>query len=276
MRFEDIAYETADGVARITIDRPEVRNALRTQTYRELTAAFRLAAEDEEVGVVVLTGRGDEAFCAGGDVRGQAERNPEIGRRHLRAVQALGVVMRGCGKPIIAAVRGYAVGGGHELHLFCDITIAADNAKFGQVGPRVGSVPVWGATQMLARMVGEKKAREMIYTCRLYDAAAAERLGLVNAVVPRAELGHEVDRWCQDLLDKSPQCLRLAKLTMNFELDLLQPAYTHATEMLAMTYGSPENMEGVRAFLEKRKPEFRKYRRRTVPAPAGEEAGDGR
>jgi dihydroxynaphthoic acid synthetase len=267
MTFEDIVYEASGGVARITINRPEVRNALRTQSYRELTEAFRQAAEDEEVGVIVLTGRGDDAFSAGGDVRGQAERTPEIGRRHLRTMQALGITMRGCGKPVIAAVKGYAVGGGHELHLFCDITIAAENARFGQVGPRVGSVPVWGATQMLARMVGEKKAREMMFTCRLYDAREAERMGLVNKVVPLADLDREVDAWCQELLDKSPQCLRIAKLAMNFESDLLFPALTHAMEMLAMTYGGPENMEGVHAFLEKRKPDFRKYRKRTTAAP---------
>jgi naphthoate synthase/2-ketocyclohexanecarboxyl-CoA hydrolase len=268
MHFEDILYEAAGGIARITINRPEVRNALRTQTYKELTEAFRQAADDEEVGVIVLRGAGDEAFCAGGDVRGQAERNPEIGRRHLRTAHALGITMRGCGKPIIAAVRGYAVGGGHELHLFCDLTIAADNAKFGQVGPRVGSVPVWGATQNLARMVGDKKSREMIMLCRLYDAATAERMGLVNKVVPLADLDREVDAWCQELLDKSPQCLRLAKTALNFESDLLFPAYTHAMEMLAMTYGNAENMEGIRAFLEKRKPDYRQYRRKTVGVKA--------
>ncbi len=268
MAFEDILYEARDGIARITINRPEVRNALRGQTYTELNEAFKLAAEDEEVGVIVLSGAGDQAFCSGGDVRGQAERTPEVGRRHLRNLLSLGITMRSCGKPIIAAVRGYAVGGGHELHLFCDLTIAADNARFGQVGPRVGSVPVWGATQMLARMVGEKKAREMIFLCRLYDAHEAERMGLVNKVVPLAELDREVDAWCQEILDKSPQCLRIAKLALNFESDLLFPAYTHAMEMLAMTYGNPENMEGIRAFLEKRKPDYRQYRRKRTPKAA--------
>ncbi len=264
MAFEDILYETRDGIARITINRPEVRNALRGQTYRELNEAFRQAAEDEEVGVVVLTGAGDQAFSAGGDVRGQAERTPEVGRRHLRSILSLGITMRGCGKPIIAAVKGYAVGGGNELHLFCDITLAADNARFGQVGPKVGSVPVWGATQMLPGLVGSKKAREMIFLCRLYDAPEAERMGLVNKVVPLADLDREVEAWCQEILDKSPQCLRIAKLALNFGDDLLFPSYTSAMELLSMTYGNEENMEGIRAFLEKRKPNYRRYRRRTV------------
>jgi naphthoate synthase/2-ketocyclohexanecarboxyl-CoA hydrolase len=258
--FEDIIYEKRHGVAKIIINRPHVRNALRPKTYEELYNAFRDAADDDEVGVIVLTGAGDEAFCAGGDVSDQAQRTPSAGRKLMRRLLLLGTLMRSCGKPIIAAVKGYAVGSGHELHLFCDITIAAENAKFGQVGPRVGSVPVWGGVQLLPRIVGEKRAREMIFTCRLYDAYEAERMGLVNKVVPLSQLDEEVSKLCEEILDKSPQSLRIAKTVLNFESDLLHAAYTHGMEMLALTYGSEEQREGVSAFLEKRKPDFRRFR----------------
>ncbi|MBI3966422.1 MAG: enoyl-CoA hydratase/isomerase family protein [Chloroflexi bacterium] len=261
MELEDVLYDKADGVARVTINRPQVLNALRPQTYRELAMAFDDAADDPTVGVIVLRGAGDRAFSSGGDVKAQSERTPHSGRVHLRNTQKLSAVMRNCGKPVIAAVNGFAIGGGHELHLFCDITIAADHAKFGQVGPRVGSVPVWGATQMLPRIVGEKRAREMIFLCRQYTAQEAKEMGLVNQVVPLAELDAEVDRWCQEILDKSPQCLRIAKISLNFESDLLHPSYAHGAELLSLTYGNAENMEGVTAFLEKRPPDYRKHRK---------------
>jgi naphthoate synthase/2-ketocyclohexanecarboxyl-CoA hydrolase len=259
--FEDIIYETRDGIARITINRPEVLNALRTQTYEELTRAFRMAGDDDSVGVVVLTGAGDRAFSSGGDVRYQRDRTTATARVHMARVQELSLVMRNLGKPIIAAVKGYAIGGGHELHLWCDLTIAADNARFGQVGPRVGSVPVWGATQLLPRIVGEKKAREIIFLCRQYDAYEAERMGLVNKVVPLDQLDEEVERWCQELLDKSPTCLRIAKLALNHASDAdFYSSYPHEAELLALFTGTEEQREGQQAFLEKRPVNFRKFR----------------
>jgi dihydroxynaphthoic acid synthetase len=259
--FTDVVYEKSEGVATIRINRPEVLNALRTQTYAEMRAAFEDSANDGEIGVIVLTGTGNRAFSSGGDVNAQSKRTPDTGRFHMRTIHALGVAMRGCGKPIIAKVNGYALGGGHELHLMCDLTIASDHSKFGQVGPRVGSIPVWGATQLLPRIVGEKKAREIIFLCKHYSAQEALEMGLVNKVVPEDQLDAEVDAWCQEILDKSPQSIRIAKTSLNFESDLLYSSFLHGAEMLALTFGNEENLEGVHAFLEKRPPNYRKFRR---------------
>ena len=261
MNFEDIVYEKQDGIAKITINRPKVLNALRLLTYQELTKAIDDAAWDKEIGVVVLTGSGDRAFSSGGDVKAQATRTIDSGRHHLKQMQLLSIAIRNCGKPVIAAVDGYCVGGGHELHLWCDITIATDRSKFGQTGPRVGSVPVWGALQLLPRIVGEKKAREIVFLCKQYDAHEAERMGLVNKVVAPDKLWDEVNEWCQSILDKSPQAIRLAKLGMNFESDQLFPSVTLNSEWLAQMYGNEENMEGINAFNEKRPPDFRKFRK---------------
>lgn len=261
MVFQDLLYEAREGVARITINRPEVRNALRTDTFQELTQAFHQAHDDPTVGVIVLTGAGEKAFCAGGDVKSQSSRTANAGRRHVRIAGHLAMAMRNSGKPIVAAVNGDAVGGGHELHLLSDLTIAVDTARFGQVGPRVGSVPVLGGTQLLPRIVGEKKAREMIFLCRLYSAQQALAMNLVNVVVTRAEFEAEIDRWCQELLDKSPQALRTAKISMNHAADLdLYGSFSHGAEMLCMNYESNEYKEGPKAFLEKRKPNFRQFR----------------
>jgi naphthoate synthase/2-ketocyclohexanecarboxyl-CoA hydrolase len=261
MEFADLLYEARDGIARITINRPEVRNALRTDTFKELTDAFNAAHDDPTVGVVVLTGAGDKAFCAGGDVKSQSSRTANAGRRHVRIAGDLMRAMRDVGKPVIAAINGDAVGGGHELHLLADLSIAAEHARFGQVGPRVGSVPVLGGTQLLQRVVGEKRAREMVYMCRLYSAAQALQMNLVNAVVPKEDLANEVERWCQELLDKSPQALRVAKMSMNHAADLdIYGSYTHGAELLCLNYETPEYKEGPAAFLEKRKPDFRKFR----------------
>lgn len=258
--WEDIRYREEDQVGWITIDRPEVHNALRTRTYEELTAAVNLAADRPEVGVLVITGAGDKAFSSGGDVRDQRGRDPAGGRAHLRRVLALGTAMRGCGKPIVAAVRGYCVGGGHELHLMCDLTVAAEGSVFGQVGPRVGMVPIWGATEILPRVVGEKRAREMLYTTRLIDAAEALAIGLVNRVVPADRLAAEVRDLCDQMLANSPQSLRIAKLSMNYAVDAMWPAFTHGAELVSMLYGSEEQIEGARAFAEKRKPDYREMR----------------
>jgi dihydroxynaphthoic acid synthetase len=267
VEYVDILYAAEGGIATITINRPEVRNAVRPRTYEELTHAMHRASDDPEIGVVVLTGAGDKAFCAGGDVRDQQTRVPEVGRVHMRRIFALSAVMRMCDKPIIAKVRGFCVGGGNEINLFCDIAIASEDAKFGQVGPRVGSVPIWGACQLLARYVGERKAREILYTCRLYSAQEALAMGLINEVWPAPELDAAVDRMCQEILDKSPQSLRIAKVALNAGSDQeFYPSYFPGAEMLASIYGNPENMEGINAFLEKRKPDYRKFRvRRAGP-----------
>lgn len=269
MQYEDILVETSNQVTRITINRPQARNALRTQTYAELTAAVIAAGEDSQVGVIVLTGAGDKAFSAGGDVKEQRDRGPEGGRIHFQRLLALGAALRNCGKPVIAAVRGYCVGGGHELHLFADLTIAADNAVFGQAGPRVGMVPVWGATEILPRIVGEKRAREMVFTTRFYSAAEAEAMGLVNRVVPLADLDAAVQEMCDRLLEMSPQSLRVAKLSMNYATDAMWPAFTHGAEIVAGLYGSPEQREGAAAFAEKRKPRFREVAGDSGAAPGG-------
>ena len=261
MEFADLLYVKDNGIARITINRPEVRNALRTDTFGELTAAFRDAHDDPTIGVVVLTGTGEKAFCAGGDVKSQSSRTANAGRRHVRIAGELAMTMRNLGKPIIAAVNGDAVGGGNELQMLSDLAIACEEARFGQVGPRVGSVPILGGTQLLPRLVGDRKAREMIYLCKLYTAADALAMNLVNKVVPRAQLAAAVDEWCQDILDKSPQSLRVAKISLNHSVDLeLYGSYTHGAELLCLNYETAEYKEGPRAFLEKRKPDFRKFR----------------
>lgn len=220
------------------------------------------AAAAAAVGVVVLTGAGDKAFCSGGDVRDQASRTPHIGRAHMRRLYALSSIMRMMDKPIIAKVRGFCVGGGNEINLFCDMTIASEDAKFGQTGPRVGGIPVWGACQLLARFVGERKAREMLYTCRQYTAREALEMGLINQVCPADQLDQVVADVCGDILDKSPQSIRIAKIALNAGSDQeFYGSFFAAAELLASIYGSEENMEGIKAFLEKRPPSFRKFRR---------------
>ena len=259
--YEQIIYGKNNGIARVTLNRPEIYNALSTHMVGELTDAFLGAAEDDEIGVIVVTGTGEKAFCSGGDVKALLARNTSTGRNHMRRMGMLAYVMRSCGKPIIAAVNGYAIGGGHELHLMCDITIAAEHAKFGQTGPKVSSVPVWGATQLLARTVGEKRAREVLFMCHQYTAEQALEMGLVNVVVPLAELERTVDEWCRELLDKSPESLRISKLMLNQESDQnFYGAFGAGAELLALHYSTPEFAEGPSAFLEKRKPDFRRFR----------------
>ena len=263
LSYQDILYAAQDGVATITINRAEKRNAVRPLTYDELTRAMHAAADDPEVGVVVLTGAGDKAFCAGGDIGDQSSRTPDVGRAHMRRLFALSSVMRMMDKPIIAKIRGYCVGGGNEIHLFCDLSIASEDAQFGQTGPRVGSIPIWGACQLLARYVGERKAREMVFGCRLYTARQALDMGLINEVWKPAELDQAVSGWCQDILNKSPQSIRIAKLALNAGSDQeFYPSYFPASALLASIYGNDENMEGIHAFLEKRPPDFRGFRRK--------------
>ncbi len=257
MDYQDILYEKREGVAWITINRPQVRNAFRALTVREMIEAFRDAWADEDIGVVVLTGAGDKAFCSGGD---QKERTaggygggPGIGLE----VAALHSVIRNIPKPVIAMVNGYAIGGGHVLHVVCDLTIAADTAVFGQVGPRVGSVDPGFGTAYLARIVGEKKAREIWFLCRQYSAAEALAMGLVNKVVRASELRQETERWCQELLQMSPTALKLAKLSFNADTDHIHGITELGFSALEQYYGTAESQEGLRAFLEKRKPDFR-------------------
>src|SRR6185369_11982138 len=211
MDLTDVLYEKRTGTAWITINRPERRNAFRGQTVRDLIACVRDAWHDREIGVLVLTGAGDKAFCSGGD---QKESYTE-----LDEVATLHTVLRNVPKPVIAMVNGYAIGGGHVLHVVCDLSIAADTAIFGQTGPRVGSVDPGFGTAYLARVVGEKKAREIWYLCRQYDAAAALAMGLVNAVVPAAQLRAETEKWCRELLEKSPTALKLAKQSFNADTE---------------------------------------------------------
>jgi dihydroxynaphthoic acid synthetase len=259
--YDDIIYEKRGGSAWMTINRPKSYNSLVAKTVLEMTRAMTDAAEDPEIGVIVITGTGEKAFSSGGHVGVLRERTSADSRDHMRRLAHLGIAIRTCGKPVIAAVNGYAVGAGHELHLMCDLTIAADHAKFGQSGPKMGGMPVWGATQMLHRMVGEKKAREIIFMCRQYTAQQAMDMGMVNLVVPMANLYATVQQWCDEILEKSPQCIRVLKLALNQESDTnFWTSFYSGAEMFAQHTGTPEFIEGTTAFLEKRKPHFGQFR----------------
>jgi 2-ketocyclohexanecarboxyl-CoA hydrolase len=258
-KFEDVVYEKKEGVARIAINRPEVRNAFRARTVDELIAAFQDAWDDPAVGVVVLTGTGDKAFCSGGDQK--AREGSGYGGMRGGAVEHLHAMIRNIPKPVIAAVNGFAIGGGHVLHVLCDLSIASDRAVFGQVGPRVGSVDPGYGTAYLARVVGEKKAREIWMLCRQYGAREALEMGLVNAVVPAAELEAEVDRWCRELLARSPTALALVKSSMNADSEAIGGIGKLGFQALHLFYGSEEAAEGKNAFLEKRPVDFGKFRK---------------
>jgi naphthoate synthase len=260
--FTDIKYETAGGIAKITINRPEVRNAFRPKTLFELIGAFKDAQEDADVGVVLFTGEGDQAFCSGGDqrVRGEGGYVDDEGVARLNALE-LQKVIKYLPKPVIAVVAGYAIGGGNVLQLLCDLTIAADNARFGQTGPRVGSFDAgWGATYM-ARVVGHKKAREIWYLCRQYTAEEALEMGLVNTVVPLENLEEEAIQWANEILEKSPIAIRFLKSAFNADTDGLAGIQELAGNATMLYYMTDEAKEGKQAFLEKRKPEFSKFKR---------------
>jgi len=259
VHYTDILYEKKGGVAWITINRPEVRNAFRTKTVEELTDAFVDARWDTGVGVAVLTGAGDRAFCAGGDQKERGEGGYAAGRRPMD-VEALHSAIRHIPKPVIAMVNGFAIGGGHVLHLLCDLSVAADTAVFGQTGPRVGSVDAGHGTGYLARVVGEKKAREIWYLCRQYSAQDALAMGLVNRVVPAKDLRGEVEQWCRELLDKSPTALALAKQSFNVDSEQRAGVAQFAHTALGLYYQTGEAMEGRNAFVEKRPVDFRKFR----------------
>lgn len=262
--YEDIHYQkSVDGIAKITIARPQVRNAFRPQTVNEMMKALADARYDEQVGVIILTGLGEDAFCSGGDqkIRGDyGGYRDEEGTHHLNVLDFQRQI-RTCPKPVIAAVAGYAVGGGHVLHMMCDLTIAAENAQFGQTGPKVGSFDGgWGASYM-ARIVGQKKAREIWFLCRFYDAQEALDMGLVNTVVPVVDLEKETVRWCREVLQHSPMALRCLKAALNADCDGqagLQELAGNATMMFYMT---EEGQEGRNSFNEKRRPDFSKFPR---------------
>jgi naphthoate synthase len=262
--YEDIRYETSDGIAKITIDRPEVRNAFRPETLIEVSDALERAREDTDVGVIVLTGEGPLAFCSGGDqnVRGDTGYMPsgaQVGRFH---VTDLHVQMRRLPKPIVAMVAGYAIGGGHVLHVVCDLTIAADNARFGQTGPKVGSFDGGYGAALLAGLVGPKKAKEIWFLCRQYSAEEALDMGLVNRVVQLEELEEETVAWCREMLELSPFSLRLLKASFNAAEDGLAGIQQLAHDTNLLFYGSEEAQEGRNAYREKRRPDFGKFPKR--------------
>jgi naphthoate synthase len=263
--FTDIRYErTADGIAKITINRPEVRNAFRPLTVREMQEAFALAREDSTVGVVILTGEGPEAFCSGGDqrIRGDAGYvDQETGGTMRLNVLDLQKQIRALPKPVVAMVAGYAIGGGHVLHVVCDLTIAADNARFGQTGPKVGSFDGGLGSSYLARIVGQKKAREIWYLCRQYDARQALEMGLVNTVVPLATLEEETLTWCREMLRHSPLALRVLKAALNADCDGQLGLLELAGNATLLYYMSEEAQEGRDAFNQKRAPDFSKFPR---------------
>jgi naphthoate synthase len=275
--YSDIRYELStgadSGIAKITIDRPEVRNAFRPETIVELIDAFTRAREDLDVGVVILTGEGPDAFCAGGDQRVRGDRggyvtgvDPDtgaakgaVGRFH---VTDLHVQIRRMPKPVVAMVAGYAVGGGHVLHVICDLTIAADNARFGQTCPKVGSFDGGFGASVLSRLVGPKKAKEIWFLCRQYDAHQALQMGLINTVVPLADLEAETVQWCREMLALSPFALRILKASFNADEDGLAGIQQLAHDANLLFYMSEEAQEGRRAYMEKRKPDFSQFPRR--------------
>ncbi len=260
--YGDIRYQVAEGIAKITINRPEVRNAFRPQTLFELSDAFNKARNDPEVGVITLTGEGHKAFCSGGDqrIRGKAGYVGDDGVPRLNVLD-LQRQIRTLPKPVVAMVAGYAIGGGHVLHIVCDLTIAADNAIFGQTGPKVGSFDGGYGAGLLARMVGQKKAREIWFLCRQYDAQQALAMGLVNTVVPLARLEAETVEWCREMLTMSPLALRLLKAAFNADIDGLTGVQQLAGDATLLYYMSEEAQEGRNAYVEKRPPDFTKFPR---------------
>jgi naphthoate synthase len=261
--FKDIKYEcTEDGIGKITINRPQVRNAFRPQTVSELKVALDMARDDSDLGVIILTGEGTEAFCSGGDqrVRGKAGYVDSKGVPRLNILDVQKQI-RSLPKPVVAMVAGYAIGGGHVLHVVCDLTIAADNARFGQTGPKVGSFDGGLGASYLARIVGQKKAREIWYLCRQYDAQQALEMGLVNTVVPQERLEEETLTWCREMLEKSPMALRFLKASLNADCDGQIGLLDLAGNATLLYYMSEEAQEGRNAYVEKRKPDFKKFER---------------
>ena len=267
-KFTDIRYQTAEGMAKITINRPEVRNAFRPQTLFELSEAFNLARDNDQVGVIIFTGEGSEAFCSGGDINVRGDDgylgDDELSKKGIGRLNVLDlqVQIRRTPKPVIAMVAGWAIGGGHVLHVVCDLTIAADNAKFGQTGPMVGSFDGGYGAGLLAAHVGQKKAREIWFLCRQYDAKEALEMGLVNTVVPIAELEAETVSWAREMLRHSPMALRLLKASLNAADDGLAGVQQLAGDATLLFYLTQEGQEGRNAYQEKRVPNFNKFPKR--------------
>lgn len=266
--FSDITYLVAEGIAKITINRPEVRNAFRPETLAELRIAFDLARDDDQVGVIIFTGAGDQAFCSGGDINVRGDDgyigSDALGKKGIGRLNVLDlqVQIRRTPKPVIAMVAGWAIGGGHVLHVVCDLTIAADNAKFGQTGPMVGSFDGGYGAGLLAAHIGQKKAREIWFLARQYDAQEALDMGLVNTVVPVAELEAETVSWCREILRHSPMALRLLKAGLNAADDGLAGVQQLAGDATLLFYLTEEGQEGRNAFQEKREPNFGKFPKR--------------
>ncbi|WP_029420014.1 1,4-dihydroxy-2-naphthoyl-CoA synthase [Alicyclobacillus macrosporangiidus] len=260
--YQDIIYEKADGIAKITINRPEVHNAFRPETVMELIDAFEHVRDDPETGVVLFTGKGDKAFCSGGDQRVRGHGGyvgaDDVPRLNVLDLQRL---IRTLPKPVIAVVAGWCIGGGHVLHVVCDLTIAAENARFGQTGPKVGSFDAGYGATLLARTIGHKKAKEIWFLCRQYTAQEALEMGLVNAVVPLERLEEEAVQWAREILEKSPIAIRFLKAAFNADTDGLAGLQQLAGDATMLYYMTDEAKEGARAFLEKRKPDFSQFRR---------------
>lgn len=259
--LQDVLYEVDHGIAWVTINRPERYNSFRGRTVDELIFCFKAAWVDQRVGVITITGAGDKAFCTGGDQKQRMETGDygptESG---LFEVETFHRLIRDVPKPVIAAVNGFAIGGGHVLHVLCDLTIAAEHARFGQSGPRVGSFDAGFGSAYLARILGDKRAREIWYLCRQYDAATMERWGLVNRVVPKEELKNEVRQWADEMLALSPTALKVLKHSFNADSDSIAGIGAISFDSLALFVGTPEASEGVAAWNEKRKPDFSRYR----------------
>jgi naphthoate synthase len=267
-KFGDISYQVAEGIAKITINRPEVRNAFRPQTLSELAKAFDLARDDDQVGVIILTGAGTEAFCSGGDINVRGDDgylgDDALGKKGIGRLNVLDlqVQIRRTPKPVVAMVAGWAIGGGHVLHVVCDLTIAAENAQFGQTGPMVGSFDGGYGAGLLAAHVGQKKAREIWFLCRQYDATEALEMGLVNKVVPVSELEAETVSWAREMLRHSPMALRLLKASLNAADDGLAGVQQLAGDATMLFYLTEEGQEGRNAYKEKRDPNFNKFPKR--------------
>jgi dihydroxynaphthoic acid synthetase len=258
--YTDITYKSADGIATITLNRPDKLNALRTQTVIDLIDAVSEADQDRTVGVIICTGTG-KAFSVGGDIEELKTLDRESGRLWNQRLIQLSSKMRETSKPIIASVNGFCIGGGNEFNVFCDLTISSERAIFGQAGPKIGGCPLWGGTQILPRLVGDKKAREIIMLCLQYSAQEALQMGWINRVVPHDELETATREWANIILDRAPQSMQLAKMSINYESDQLYSSLTHGGALLEFVWESEQFKEGVSAFVEKRSPDFRQFRK---------------
>jgi naphthoate synthase len=260
--YSDIRFEIDDGVAWVTLNRPEVRNAFREQTLDEIVDALQSTRDDPTIAVAVITGEGTQAFSAGGDFRAMMRLNKANSEHWNERMLRTAMTIRGLHIPVIGMVNGWCMGGGHELALWCDLIIASDNAVFGQTGARVGACPTVGATQYIPRLIGERLAREMIFLARTFTAAEAVEIGLANKVVPQDELRAATLEWCETIKRHSSQTIRATKTSLNFESDLLYASWRHGMELLGNIWGTEECLEGMQAFLEKRPPDFQQFRRR--------------